>query len=244
MKHILAVAFLSLALICGCSSKAKPDGAAGYWEGGISLPGMELKVNVELQKDAAGTWSGKIAIPAQGVRNLTLNGVAITGDSVGFAMEGIPGTPTFAGKLASDGQSIAGDFTQNGQKMTCKLDRKTRPVADKDSIETPATGVAGQGLAGRWQGSLKPVPVSELRLVLDITNNAGKFEGVMVSLDQGNARVPLQNLNEEGGVNFEAPSVGGSFFGEMNTNQSEISGNWQQMGRSTMLVFKRLPPGK
>jgi hypothetical protein len=66
--------------------------------------------------------------------------------------------------------------------------------------ESPRGGVPGQGLAGHWQGSLKPTPVTELRLALELTNSAtGQLGGALISVDQGNARIPLTALTEREG---------------------------------------------
>jgi hypothetical protein len=121
-----------------------------------------------------------------------------------------------------------------------KLDRKPKPAAAAG--ETPAKGVPGKGLVGHWQGSLKPTPVIELRLTLDVTNAAGgALSGVLVSVDQGKARIPITALTEkDGAVLFEAESIGGTFDGKLSADGSEIAGEWRQGGGKLPLIFKRL----
>jgi hypothetical protein len=87
------------------------------------------------------------------------------------------------------------------------------------------------------------MPGVHLRLALELAPDAaGKPVGVVVSLDQGNSRIPVSGLTEtDGKVHFETPAVKGSFTGTMNADGSELSGEWSQLGRSTSLVFKRLP---
>lgn len=76
--------------------------------------------------------------------------------------------------------------------------------------QAPGPGVAGQGLAGHWQGSLKASPVIELRLVLEIERAAnGSLSGAMISVDQGGVRIPLTALTESNGaVHIEAGGTG------------------------------------
>lgn len=240
MKLYLTLALLIALTICGCKPGGSAQRQAGYWDGGITLPGMELKVQVDLSQSGTNGWIGKINIPAQGVRKLKLAQVKVEGDSASFVMEGIPGNPMFAGKLSGDAKFLSGDFTQNGQKFPFKLEKKAPPV--EPLAETPEKGVAGKGVAGKWQGSLKPAPVSELRLVVEVVADAaGKLDGVMISLDQGNIKVALTNLVLEGtSLHFDAPSINGSFQGDLNADGSELEGEWRQMGRGMPLSFKRL----
>ena len=240
MKPFPALLLCSVLALCGCAPPDDDQGgeAAGHWQGAITLPGTELALRVDLEK-AAGTWSGTIDIPVQGLRGFKLGEVAVKDAAVSFIMPGVPGDPKFAGTLSADAKTISGDFIQGGQKHPFILARADQPAGRTG--ETPAKGVPGQGLAGHWQGSLKPTPVIELRLVLDITNAAGALGGVILSVDQGGARIPITLLSEKDGVvRIEAPSVGGTFDGKLSADGSEIAGTWKQGGGTLPLVFKRL----
>lgn len=236
LRHFLILTVLGLALLAVPLLAATTP--AGHWEGAITLPGTELVIRVELEK-SADEWSGFIDIPAQGLRGFKLGEVAVKDSAVSFVMPGIPGDPKFVGSLAADAKTVSGDFAQGGQKFPFKLERRPTPAGTAG--ETPAKGVPGKGLAGPWQGSLKPTPVIELRLVLDITNAAGALGGVILSVDQGGARIPITLLSEkDGAVRIEAQSVGGTFEGKLSADGSEIAGAWKQGGGTLPLVFKRL----
>ena len=198
---------------------------------------MDLEPASTLQP--AGSWRGTIDIPAQALREFALSSVTVDKSAVSFAMAGIPGEPSFQGTLSPDANTIAGDFTQSGQKFPFKLERKARTELPG---ETPSRGVKGTGLGGFWQASLKPSPVIELRLSLELTNTpSGDLVGVLVSLDQGGSRMPLSQItNRANRVQFAASSVGGSFDGKLAEDGSEIVGEWRQGGRGLPLVFKRL----
>ena len=109
------------------------------------------------------------------------------------------------------------------------------------ALTTAASGVAGRELTGHWLGSLMAGPGVQLRLTLEITRTAGgKMEGVLVSMDQRNARIPVSALSvREGVVHLEATSIGAAFDGKLNPAGSEIAGDWKQGGASLPLVFKR-----
>ncbi|MDH7503717.1 MAG: alpha/beta fold hydrolase [Verrucomicrobiota bacterium] len=195
---------------------------------------------MQLDRTANKAWQGTIDIPVQGLRGFKLDAVKVDGPNVSFEMPGIPGEPRFSGRLAADGKNIAGSLTQAGQTFPVKLERTTKPATVAG--ETPSHGVPGKGLAGYWQGSLKPTPAIEMRLVLEITNNsAGKPEGAMVSVDQGNARIQIETITEkDGSIHLEMARIGGAFDGKTSPDGSEIAGDWKQGGLSLPIVFKRL----
>lgn len=235
--RFLALTFLGLALPAGPLLAATTP--AGHWQGAITLPGTELAIRVDLEK-AGAEWLGTIDIPVQGLRGFKLGGLEVAGERVAFTMPNIPGDPKFDGKLTTDVSLITGIFSQAGQTYPFKLER--RAAAPAAAGETPGKGVPGKGLAGYWQGSLKPSPIMELRLVLEITNPpAGEPAGVMISVDQGSSRIQLSAATEQSGlVRLEIRSIGASFDGTLSADGSEISGDWNQGGNKLPLVFKRL----
>jgi len=168
-----------------------------------------------------------------------LSDISVQGAKVNFAMAGIPGDPKFAGKLDADKASMSGDFSQSGQTLPFKLERKAKTP---EQGETPAKGVPGKGLIGHWQGNLAISEAVSWRLILEITNSPGEsLSGVLRSVDQGNAIIPITTLTfKEGAVHLEARSVNGVFDGKMSGDGSEISGHWSQGSGSKVLVFKRL----
>lgn len=218
-----------------------PPDFAGHWEGAISLPAVPLAVRVDLERSTNGAaWHGTIDIPVQGLRGFKLDPVTVQDADIRFAMPGIPGDPRFSGTLEPNASILTGDFTQAGQRYPFRLERKSKPTTAPG--ETPSRGSPGRGLPGHWQGSLKPAPVIELRLALEITNSAaGNPGGVLISLDQGAVRIPMTTLTErDGAVRFETASVGAAFEGKLNADGSELTGEFAQGGQKLPLTFLRL----
>ncbi|MBD3235185.1 MAG: serine hydrolase [Candidatus Eisenbacteria bacterium] len=118
---------LALLLLAPGAPLAAPS-PAGHWEGEIEIPGMALEVLIDLALEE-GVWSGSISIPAQNAQDLPLERIAVAGDSVSFAIAGIPGGPTFAGALDEEGATIAGTFTQGGQSFPFHLASREDPAA-------------------------------------------------------------------------------------------------------------------
>lgn len=102
---------LSLVLPVPALFGQQRDRFAGHWTGSIALPGQAMAFDVDLAA-ADGRYSGDISIPSQSARDVPLAGLTIQGDSIRFAIAGIPGGPTFRGTLEPGGKTISGTFTQ------------------------------------------------------------------------------------------------------------------------------------
>ncbi|MEO7167743.1 MAG: alpha/beta hydrolase [Chthoniobacterales bacterium] len=239
MKTIIPLLLLTLAAV---SAQAATPNAAGHWQGAITLPGTKLEVAVELKAPAqAGQpWSGTIDIPAQMLRGFALTEVTVEGSRVAFKMPNIPGEPAFDGKMTDDGNRVVGDFRQNGQAFPFALNRGE---ATRRSGETPSHGVPGKGLAGHWQGSLRPgaAPV-ELRLVLHVTaGKGGALSATVDSIDQGADGIPVSSIAlKDDAVTMELAAIKASYEGKLSAEGSEIEGTWKQGEIATPLLFRRL----
>ncbi len=229
------------ALIASSSQTARaetvtsPASADGFWDGAIAAPGSELQIQIHLIGSGE-SWTGTINIPAQGLNNFELSNIGVDGDDVHFEMSGVPGEPTFDGKVSGD--TLAGDFTQGPHAMKFSLERFEEPAPEPPAAALEA--VPGTGLNGEWGGSLDVGPM-DLRLALHVEDDgAGKLEAVLDSLDQ-NAKIAVDTVSlSDGHVTLVLKSIGASFEGVMNSDGSAIDGSWSQGGRNMELTFNRL----
>ncbi len=136
LAAFLAAAHFALASAAPLHAQS-PDVCAGHWEGAIELPGAQLTFDVDLARRPDRACAGDISIPQQGARDIALINVAASGDSVRFTINGIPGTPTFAGVRGADGRTVSGVFTQGGGSFPFRM-----------STVAPASERAQQALAG------------------------------------------------------------------------------------------------
>ena len=95
---------------------------SGHWAGAIQLPGNELEVDVDLRREED-AWTGDVSIPAQGAADLPLTGISVDGRAVRFSIQGVPGSPTFAGRISAGGDTLSGEFTQAGGTFPFTLTR-------------------------------------------------------------------------------------------------------------------------
>jgi len=95
-----------------------------------------------------------------------------------------------------------------------------------------------------WEGPLN-VGVAVLRLRFEITRSEdSKFSGNLISIDQGNAKVPLTDMTvEDGKVTMTFKSIGGKFVGSLDKEAQAVVGKWTQLGRTYDYTIKRAEPG-
>lgn len=122
------IIFLVIVLAMGISVSYAEDRVVGHWEGHIEIPGQSLAVKVDLTINDS-DWSGTIDIPTQGAKGLTLSDILVEENDesvhVKFSIHGVPGNPTFDGKL-QDG-AINCKFSQGGAQFSFRLSRETVP---------------------------------------------------------------------------------------------------------------------
>jgi hypothetical protein len=231
----LTFAGAALSLLAPFAFSQTPAGAAGHWEGSITTPGQELGIQVDLAKGEKDQWKGTIAIPEQNLRSFPLSSISVEKGAVKFAMKGVPGDPVFDGKLAADGQSISGNFSQNGNEMPFSMKRTGEAQFATLEKSTPVA----KEIEGTWEGTLD-ANGQQLRLVLKLANEAGAATGTLTSVDQDGAVIPIEVITQKGAeLKLELPSVGGSFAGEVSKDGSVIAGQWTQGMGALPLTFKR-----
>jgi pimeloyl-ACP methyl ester carboxylesterase len=127
---------LVVAVLAGSSLPGAADESAfeGYWDGSIAVAGTALGIRVHFGYED-GAWTGTIDIPMQGARGLPLDNIVVSGDSITFAIAGVPGDPTFNGIL--DGDTIAGPFAQSGQTFSFDLTRGTEEAPKRPQDPEP-----------------------------------------------------------------------------------------------------------
>ena len=207
---------------------------SGHWEGAIQVPNKELAVQVDLAKDEKGGWFGTIDIPPQNLKGFPLSNVTVKGNSVGFAMKGVPGDPDFDGKLSADSQSITGIFSQGGASLSFALKR-----TGDAKIEAPAKSTAiSKELEGSWEGVLS-VNGQELHLILKMANQPdGTAAGNIVSVDQGGAEIPITSITQkDSNLKLEVKSIAATYNGDFKAGA--LAGEWTQGGGTLPLNFKR-----
>jgi hypothetical protein len=226
-------------LLCLTSAPAQTTaGASGHWQGSIAVPNQDLAIEVDLAQNPKGEWTGTIDIPPQHLKGFPLSDVAVKGNSVGFAMKGVPGDPKFDGKLSADGKSISGGFTQGESDLTFSLKRTGDAVIDAP----PKSTAIAREMEGLWEGALD-ANGNMLRLKIKLSNQPdGTAAGTLISVDQGFDMAITTITQKDSNLKLELKPIQGSYDGDL-TNGALV-GHWTQRGATFPLTFRRPPVDK
>jgi hypothetical protein len=236
----LALAAAALSLVAAFAFPQSTATAAGHWEGSIAIPGHELKIVVNLAPGEKDVWKGTIDIPEQNLKGFPLSSIDVSNGAVKFAMQGIPGDPAFDGKLAPDGKSVTGNFTQGGGTIPFSMKR----TGEAQIAQTPKSTAVSKEIEGAWEGTLG-TGSAQLRLVVKLTNEGGAATGTLTSVDQGNAVIPIAVITQKGSeLRLDVPSIAGSFVGEISRDSAAITGHWSQGPATLPLALHRPAPAK
>ena len=228
---------ISALLIAATAVRAGADdpapNAEGHWAGSIQVPGQALAIEVDLAQKAADSWQGTITIPAQNVKSLPLSAIVVRDDTVSFVMKGVPGDPTFKGKVTNAPRTIAGEFTQAGATLPFSVTWK-----GPAKIEAPPKGTRiGTEFVGTWQGTLDANGTT-LRLMVRLANGDEAATGMLVSLDQGSVEIPITRVLQDGArLDLLVSTIGASYQGEL--KEGQIAGTWTQGQAALPLILKR-----
>jgi len=228
---------LALTLVLGAhaaiASAQSATGPAGHWEGTIEVPGQTLAIEVDLAARDGKPWIGTISIPVQNINKFPLSDVKVADKAVGFAMKGVPGTTTFAGTLSADGKAISGNFSQGSATLPFALAWKGEARIEEPAKSTEIT----KDFEGSWEGPLD-VQGTVLRLVLKLANQTGGATGMLVSVDQGGAEIPVTSITQTlMQLKFTISTINAGYTGEL--KDGAIVGAWTQGPASFPLTFKR-----
>lgn len=93
-----------------------------------------------------------------------------------------------------------------------------------------ATPVAAQPATGDFTGKIMLPSGQTLRLALRLTKASdGTTSGSLISIDQGNAAIPIRDVAVEGAaLRFAVPAVGGSYAGTWDAARKLWQGRWSQ----------------
>jgi uncharacterized protein len=115
------------------------------------------------------------------------------------------------------------------------------------ALALAAQPVLAQEPAGEWHANLRPPgSAAELRLGLNIEVGAdGKLTGRIVSVDQGNAIVTLENVGvSDGTLRFEMPAQRAKFEGRWDPAQEGWVGTFTQGAPIAMTFLKGAVPSR
>ncbi len=235
MNRFVCFCFCSFFVFSGTSNAQTRVNPAGHWEGRITLPSGELKVIVDLDRDASGAWIGDFAIPDQAIKDLPLSNVSVSGESVSFGLPGGQGNPVFKGKLSDDGTMLSGEFSQAGSSAPFTLKR-----TGEAKVSLPAQiPEIPEKFTGKWEGKLDTSGGS-VHLNFTLSNKDGFAIGTIDSPDQGAMGIPISFISADDNLlKIEVKLIPAGYNGKLSENGKTLTGEWSQGGKAFPMVLTK-----
>ena len=191
------------------------DAFNGDWEGVIGPDSLNLSVIVHFEAGPDGL-TGTVDLPTQGSRGLALD-VRASADTATFTIEGVPGDPAFEGELTDD-DLILGTFTQSGQSLPFRLERR---------VAVPEAPPVVEAFLGSWQGVIGPDT-----LALEVGVTFEEVDGTFA----GRITIPAQSFEgllgvraaTEQTINFVIEGVPGDPTFEATLAEDQLQGTFTQ----------------
>lgn len=226
---------IAMTLLAAGFLRAQPAALpTGHWEGAIDVSGREIGIELDLTKDSQGSLAGAFSSPGQNLKGLALGNFAWQGATLRFQIKGKPGDRMFHGKLAADGLSMAGEYSQGGYTMAFQVKR----TGDARAEAQEASAAVGPEFEGVWRGTMD-VEDKSLRIVLTMVNRPdGTATATMLSIDEG-LEVPVHVVQKESNLLIDVKAVGGSYSGILNKERTELAGDYRIGTLQVPLTLRR-----
>jgi hypothetical protein len=220
----------------------KDSDVQGYWKGTLKVEKTTLRVDLKIAERADGTFRVTGDSPDQGGSDIEATAVTYHRPTLKVEFGGIMGS--YEGAVDESDRVITGNLVSNGHPLPLTLERaKPETAAALDPAIEAQKDYSYTGpndLPGHWQGTLDVKQSGvKIRLAVNIARLPdGKFSATMISLDQGGAEIPANNIQYiSPNVRLEWSAIGGSFNGKL--ENGKISGAWRQGGGALPLVLER-----
>jgi hypothetical protein len=235
--RLLAIIFFASAALSHAA-----ENAAGRWEGSAQIPGLDLKLIVDLSEDAAKGWIGSIIVPGFGVKGAQLVDLHVRSSDLAFAIKGALGNER-AGKaelkahLTADGH-LAGDFTQGGNSAPFVLE-KTGPA----QVDLPPRNTAvSKELEGEWKGDYEMMGYTRHATMKFANRGADGAAVEFVVVGKKVNNVPVSLVTQDGDfVTVKSDDFGITFEGRFAKEAGEIKGTLSQGSMEAPLLMRRTP---
>jgi hypothetical protein len=235
--RLLAAIFFASAALCQAA-----ESAAGRWEGSAQIPGLDLKLVVDLSEDAGNGWIGSIIVPGFGVKGAQLVDLHVRSSDLAFAIKGALGNER-AGKaelkahLTADGH-LAGDFTQGGNTAPFVLE-KTGPA----QVDLPPRSTAvSKELEGEWKGDYEMMGYARHATMKFANRGADEAAVEFVVVGKKVNNVPVSLVTQAGDfVIIKSDDFGITFEGRFVKEAGEIKGTLSQGAMEAPLLLRRTP---
>jgi len=204
---------------------------SGHWEGTLDVSNGPTRLALDLAKNEKGVWVASLGVPEQKIAGLRVTDISVVGSELRFAATDLPGSPTFELTLA-DGK-LKGALLAQALSLALEMQRTGDAKVD---IAQPSPAVSKE-LEGDWEGAIS-LPDGQSRAVAVHFNNLSDqtVDATIDSPGQSVQGLPLKEVAQKGAVvEFAVQAVGASYKGTLNSQGTEMAGEWTQRPGSVPL---------
>jgi uncharacterized protein len=199
---------------------------AGDWKGTISTPTLEVRVALHITNTDNRGLSATLDSLDQGALSLAVSSLTLKNSTLRFTVAAANGT--YEGKVAANGGSIDGIWTQGGP-YALKFERGSfKAVVHKPSRHTD--------IDGDWSGDLITTQGRD-RLVFHILNTA---DGLTATLQDKGKTIAVNSVIRNGSVlKMQLKAIGAVFEGTISPDLKMVLGYLTFTGVRQPIILRR-----
>jgi pimeloyl-ACP methyl ester carboxylesterase len=202
----------------------------GDWQATLHAGVADLHLVLHIAKNDAGGLKATLDSVDQAAYGIPVSSITFKNSTLTLGVDAVHGS--YEGKLSSDGNTIAGTWSQ-GQPLPLEFKRAAAPGPEHKPAKP-------SDIDGTWLGTLDTGAI-KLRVVFHIVNTDAGLVSTLDSPDQGANGVPTGKTTRNGdGLTIDVPAVRGAFEGKIAADVNSISGTWKQGGTSLPLALHRV----
>jgi pimeloyl-ACP methyl ester carboxylesterase len=225
MRPVLILVLLLMAALRSVQAQE----VTGDWQGTLSSGSLALHLVLHIRTGADGTLQATLDSVDQGANRIPVSSITLKDAKLNLVVDAVQGT--YAGRVAADGNTIAGTWTQ-AQALPLDFKRATAPLSPEHKPAKPSD------IDGVWMGWLDTGAV-KLRVVFHIVNTADGLIATIDSPDQGMRAMPASSVTRDGvSLKVEVNAIGGVFEGRIAADRLSIEGTWTQRGGKLALLLR------
>jgi len=204
----------------------------GHWEGTVKRDGGEIRISLDLAKDAQSRWIASTGVPGQ-MAGLVVTELAVEGKSVKFIAAEMMMTKFV---LTLDGGVLKG---------TCATPQGSFPIEMKRTGEAkvdliPASPAVSKELEGDWEGLLQ-MGDRTFRMIVHFKNQPDNT--VKATIDAPDTQafgLPLNDVKQtERKVEFGIRVAHAGFEGTLNPQGTEVAGQFLHDSGGVPLTLRK-----
>lgn len=240
MKSLFSLLFL---LLLFTSQSMSQNSLEGIWDGGINVPGGQLKIVFKIDK-IDGNYSGTIDIPQQGAIGLRLDPISQTGDSVTLTFKAGQIKGNFSGNFDSDTE-ISGNYSQGGPSLLFSVKRTSATTNNPEKPDNETDLIIKNG--DIEIGGTLTLPAGEAKAPLLIMNSGSGAQNrdseiyefkIFAIIAQHLAQHGIPSFRfDDRGVDKSSGNFGNATLDDLSSDVEAIIAHFQQTDGSNFQNF-------